>query len=181
MSVSLTPAAARHVNKYLSKRGKGLGVRLGVKTTGCSGLAYKLEYVDDMTPEDIVFEAMGVKILIDPKAWHTSMAPNSTLFERVSMRGSSSTTPTSVTVAAVVSHSGSEVTAPDKFQAPNLAANDFALFQLPQQFAIDLISLEQSWKPCNDMPTLICMPKPMPQRRDCPCNGRFGSMKPTSG
>ena len=68
MSVSLTPAAARHVNKYLSKRGKGLGVRLGVKTTGCSGLAYKLEYVDDMTPEDIVFEAMGVKILIDPKS-----------------------------------------------------------------------------------------------------------------
>ena len=68
MAVSLTPAAARHVNKYLSKRGKGLGVRLGVKTTGCSGLAYKLEYVDDLTPEDIVFEAMGVKILIDPKS-----------------------------------------------------------------------------------------------------------------
>ena len=68
MAVSLTPAAARHVNKYLSKRGKGLGVRLGVKTTGCSGLAYKLEYVDDVTPEDIVFEAMGVKILIDPKS-----------------------------------------------------------------------------------------------------------------
>ena len=68
MAVSLTPAAARHVNKYLSKRGRGLGVRLGVKTTGCSGLAYNLEYVDDMTPEDIVFEAMGVKILIDPKS-----------------------------------------------------------------------------------------------------------------
>ena len=68
MAVSLTPAAARHVNKYLSKRGKGLGVRLGVKTTGCSGLAYKLEYVDDLTPEDIVFEALGVKILIDPKS-----------------------------------------------------------------------------------------------------------------
>jgi len=60
MSVSLTPAAARHVTKYLSKRGRGLGVRLGVKTTGCSGLAYKLEFVDDMTPEDIVFDAMGV-------------------------------------------------------------------------------------------------------------------------
>lgn len=68
MSVSLTPAAARHVSRYLSKRGKGLGVRLGVKTTGCSGLAYKLEYVDDLTPEDIVFEAHGVKILIDPKS-----------------------------------------------------------------------------------------------------------------
>ena len=51
-----------------------------------------------------------------------------------------------MTVAAAVSHSGSEVTAPDKFQAPNLAANDFALFQLPQQYAINLLALEQSWK-----------------------------------
>ena len=49
-------------------------------------------------------------------------------------------------VAAVVSHSGSEVTASDQFSAPHLAANDFALFQLPQQYAIDLLSLEQSWK-----------------------------------
>ena len=48
MSVTLTPAAAKHVNRYLSKRGKGVGVRLGVKTTGCSGLAYKLEYVDEL-------------------------------------------------------------------------------------------------------------------------------------
>lgn len=64
----MTEAAARHVNKYLSKRGKGVGVRLGVKTTGCSGLAYKLEYVDDLGNEDIVFEAQGLKILIDPKS-----------------------------------------------------------------------------------------------------------------
>jgi iron-sulfur cluster assembly protein len=68
MSVSMTEAAARHVNKYLAKRGKGVGVRLGVKTTGCSGLAYKLEYVDDLGNEDIVFEAHGLKILIDPKS-----------------------------------------------------------------------------------------------------------------
>jgi molecular chaperone HscB len=51
-----------------------------------------------------------------------------------------------VTVAAAVSHSGSEVTAPDKLQATSLAANDFALFQLPQQYAINLLALEQSWK-----------------------------------
>ena len=57
MAVTLTEAAARHVTRYLSKRGKGVGVRLGVKTTGCSGLAYKLEYADDVAPEDIVFEA----------------------------------------------------------------------------------------------------------------------------
>ncbi len=68
MSVSMTEAAARHVNRYLVKRGKGVGVRLGVKTTGCSGLAYQLEYVDDLNPEDTVFEAHGLKILVDPKS-----------------------------------------------------------------------------------------------------------------
>ena len=68
MSVSMTESAARHVNRYLSKRGKGVGVRLGVKTTGCSGLAYKLEYVDDLTADDVVFETHGLKILIDPKS-----------------------------------------------------------------------------------------------------------------
>jgi iron-sulfur cluster assembly protein len=68
MAITLTEAAARHVNRYLARRGKGLGVRLGVKTTGCSGLAYKLEYVDDSEPEDIVFENHGVKVLIDPKS-----------------------------------------------------------------------------------------------------------------
>ena len=50
MSVTLSEAAARHVTRYISKRGKGVGVRLGVRTTGCSGLAYKLEYADDMRP-----------------------------------------------------------------------------------------------------------------------------------
>ena len=60
MAVSLTEAAARHVTKYLAKRGKGVGVRLGVKTTGCSGLAYKLEYVDEVAPEDELFEQHGV-------------------------------------------------------------------------------------------------------------------------
>lgn len=69
MAITVTEAAARHVNRYLSKRGKGLGVRLGVKTTGCSGLAYKLEYVDQAEPEDVVFEGHGgVKVLVDPKS-----------------------------------------------------------------------------------------------------------------
>jgi iron-sulfur cluster assembly protein len=68
MSVTLTEAAARHVSRYISRRGKGVGVRLGVKTTGCSGLAYKLEYADEIAPEDHVFEGHGVKILIDPKS-----------------------------------------------------------------------------------------------------------------
>jgi iron-sulfur cluster assembly protein len=68
MAVTLSPAAAKHVTKYLSKRGKGVGVRLGVKTTGCSGLAYKIEYVDEVAPEDVLFETQGIKLMIDPKS-----------------------------------------------------------------------------------------------------------------
>jgi iron-sulfur cluster assembly protein len=68
MAVTLTESAARHVSRYISKRGHGVGVRLGVKTTGCSGLAYKLEYVDELNDEDMVFEDQGIKVLIDPKS-----------------------------------------------------------------------------------------------------------------
>ena len=68
MAVTVTEAAARHVARYLTKRGKGVGVRLGVKTTGCSGLAYTLEYVDAIPEEDTVFEGHGVKVLVDPKS-----------------------------------------------------------------------------------------------------------------
>lgn len=68
MAVTLTSSAANRVEKYLQNRGKGLGLRLGVKTTGCSGMAYTLEFVDEMRPEDQVFESHGVKILVDPKS-----------------------------------------------------------------------------------------------------------------
>ena len=68
MPVSLTEAAARHVTRYLTKRGKGVGVRLGVRTTGCSGLAYKLEYADALNPEDLTFDSHGVKVVVDPKS-----------------------------------------------------------------------------------------------------------------
>jgi iron-sulfur cluster assembly protein len=68
MRVGLTEAAARHIQRYIGRRGKGVGVRLGVKTTGCSGLAYKIEFADDVEPEDIIFEQLGVKILVDPKS-----------------------------------------------------------------------------------------------------------------
>lgn len=66
--ITLTERAAQHVTQYLKRRGKGLGLRLGVKTTGCSGLAYKLEYVDEPKPEDQVFASHGVSIYIDPKS-----------------------------------------------------------------------------------------------------------------
>ncbi len=68
MSISISEAAARHVTRYITKRGKGVGVRLGGKTTGCSGLAYKLEYADEIAPEDVVFEDNGVTVLVDPKS-----------------------------------------------------------------------------------------------------------------
>lgn len=66
--ITLTEKAAKHVARYLDRRGKGVGLRLGVKTTGCSGLAYKLEYVDDLLPEDSVFESHGIKVIVDPKS-----------------------------------------------------------------------------------------------------------------
>ena len=68
MSVTMTQAAATHIQNFLIKRGKGLGLRLGVRTTGCSGMAYKLEYADAVEADDNVFEAFGVKLLIDPKS-----------------------------------------------------------------------------------------------------------------
>ncbi|HML81681.1 MAG: iron-sulfur cluster assembly protein IscA [Thiomonas sp.] len=68
MSVTLTERAAEQVQRHLAKRGAGLGVRLGIKTTGCSGMAYKLEFVDQASDEDHVFDSHGVKILVDPKS-----------------------------------------------------------------------------------------------------------------
>jgi iron-sulfur cluster assembly protein len=68
MAVTMTERAAQHVADFLHKRGKGVGLRLGVRTTGCSGMAYKLEYADAEQPEDESFDCHGVKILIDPKS-----------------------------------------------------------------------------------------------------------------
>ncbi len=68
MSISLTEKAANHIQNYLNKRGKGIGLRLGVRTTGCSGMAYKLEYVDEADDHDQVFESFNVKVFVDPKS-----------------------------------------------------------------------------------------------------------------
>lgn len=67
-SIDVTPSAARHIMKSLTKRGKGLGIRMGVKTTGCSGLAYTFEYVDQLLESDFTFEREGVLIVVDPKS-----------------------------------------------------------------------------------------------------------------
>ena len=68
MTITLSDAAAQHVSRFIAKRGKGIGIRLGVKTSGCSGMAYKLEFADTAEPEDIVFESHGLKVLVDPKS-----------------------------------------------------------------------------------------------------------------
>jgi iron-sulfur cluster assembly protein len=68
MTISLTERAAKHVSGFLAKRGKGIGLRVGVRTSGCSGMAYKLEFADEADPDDIVFESYGVKVLVDPKS-----------------------------------------------------------------------------------------------------------------
>ena len=68
MGITLTPQAADHINRHIEKRGSGLGLRLGVRLTGCSGMAYKLEYVDQPNSDDQVYEQLGVKVFIDPKS-----------------------------------------------------------------------------------------------------------------
>ena len=68
MAITLTEKAASHVQSFLARRGKGLGLRVGVRTSGCSGMAYKLEFVDQIGPEDTQFESHGVKVVVDPKS-----------------------------------------------------------------------------------------------------------------
>jgi len=66
MAISLTPAAAERVKTFIASRGKGLGLRLGVRKTGCSGFAYVVNYADDSAATDLVFEDQGVKVFVDP-------------------------------------------------------------------------------------------------------------------
>ncbi|MGD8925686.1 MAG: iron-sulfur cluster assembly protein IscA [Thioalkalispiraceae bacterium] len=68
MGITLTEAAATRVKDFLASRGKGEGLRLGVKTTGCSGMAYVLEFADGSEEGDEVFESQGVKVFVDAKS-----------------------------------------------------------------------------------------------------------------
>ncbi|HEY4074732.1 MAG TPA: iron-sulfur cluster assembly protein IscA [Herbaspirillum sp.] len=68
MAITLTEKAAKHISRYMERRGKGIGLRLGVRTNGCSGLAYTLEYADALVAEDQVFESHGVRVFVDPKS-----------------------------------------------------------------------------------------------------------------
>ncbi len=68
MAISLTESAASRVRNHLEARGKGLGLRLGVTKTGCSGYSYVINYADEIADSDIVFEDKGVKVVVDPDA-----------------------------------------------------------------------------------------------------------------
>ncbi|KLV07725.1 iron-sulfur cluster assembly protein IscA [Photobacterium ganghwense] len=68
MAITITEAAASRVASFLENRGKGIGLRLGVRTSGCSGMAYVLEFVDQLDEGDHVFEEKGVKIIVDAKS-----------------------------------------------------------------------------------------------------------------
>ena len=68
MAISLTPAAADRIQKFIATRGHGLGLKLGVRKTGCSGFAYVVNYADDSAATDLVFEDQGVKVFVDPES-----------------------------------------------------------------------------------------------------------------
>ena len=68
MAISMTASAAERVRSFLSNRGKGIGLRVGVKTTGCSGLAYVLDFVDELNEDDQVFEHDDLKLIVDGKS-----------------------------------------------------------------------------------------------------------------
>jgi iron-sulfur cluster assembly protein len=68
MALTLTEKAAKHIQKSINNRGKGVGLRLGIRTSGCSGMAYVLEFADEINADDQIFESQGIKILVDPKS-----------------------------------------------------------------------------------------------------------------
>ena len=68
MAVTLTDRAAEHVQRYIEKRGKGVGLRLGVKKVGCSGLAYTFDYADEVSANDVLFEGFDAKVVVDKDA-----------------------------------------------------------------------------------------------------------------
>jgi iron-sulfur cluster assembly protein len=68
MAITMSESAAQRVQNFLQNRGKGIGLRLGVRTSGCSGMAYVLEFVDQVEDTDTVFEDKGVKVIVDAKS-----------------------------------------------------------------------------------------------------------------
>lgn len=68
MAITLTEKAAKHVQNQFAKRGKGVGLRLSVRNTGCSGKAYKLDFVDEINSDDLRFESRGITVFVDKES-----------------------------------------------------------------------------------------------------------------
>jgi len=68
MAISLTQSAATRVRSFLAKRGRGVGLRIGVRKSGCSGYAYTIDYADAIDADDVVFDRDGVKVIVDPES-----------------------------------------------------------------------------------------------------------------
>ena len=66
MAISLTASAAERVRSHLARRGSGLGLRLAIKSSGCSGFSYVVDYADEARPDDLVFDSHGIKVFVDP-------------------------------------------------------------------------------------------------------------------
>ena len=86
MSITLTEKAAQRVQNFLVNRGSGLGIRLAVQTTGCSGLGYNLEFVDTTNDDDTIFEDRGVKVVVDAKVLSILMAQRLIMLKRALTR-----------------------------------------------------------------------------------------------
>jgi len=68
MAITLTENAARHIQKSLAKRGKGVGLRLGIKKVGCSGFAYTFDYADEVSANDTLFQSHDATVVVDKEA-----------------------------------------------------------------------------------------------------------------
>lgn len=77
MSIQLTATAAGRISQQIAKRGKGVGLRVGVKKSGCSGYAYTMDYADEIGADDQVFEAHGARLVVRPE--HLPMLDGLTL------------------------------------------------------------------------------------------------------
>ncbi len=107
-TLSITTAAAEQIHRVLDERGHGLGLRVTVKPSGCSGYSYVLDFADEASNDDVAFEEHGVKVFVAPDAWKCSMAARSTMCRKGSIASSASTTRTSRMSAAAARASASE-------------------------------------------------------------------------
>ena len=126
---------------FLAKRGKGIGIRLGVKTSGCSGMAYKLEFADAPEAEDMVFESHGVKVLVDPKSLPYLDGTELDYAKEGLNEGFKFNNPN---VKDQCGCGESFQRLMTSFDLEHFSRDHFALFGLPRRQALDELALEQT-------------------------------------